>query len=178
MSNHELQSTLQALGYFEDGKYYKTKDCLNAAKDLLRYLRRDDENQRSIRIELLKCDMISNDLIPIIKSLESENEQKNEQLFDVVLRLLVNLTQSSALCYDFKIPNDKLENDIFIKIDLYLKAHKEAFADVQFLKYLCIKLKELLSKTWSTRQEEEELAIERILLLLRNMLAMKFDVDT
>ena len=35
INNHELQYTLQALGYYEDGKYYKTKDCLNAAKDLL-----------------------------------------------------------------------------------------------------------------------------------------------
>ena len=181
-NNHELQSTLQALGYFEDGKYYKTKDCLNAAKDLLRYLRRDDENQRSIRIELLKCDTISNDLIQIIKSLEFEKVDgkqkiKKDQLFDVVLRLLVNLTQSSAICYDFKIPEDKIENDIYIKIDLYLKTHKEAFADVGFLKYLCVTLKKTLEKNWKERDDEDENIIERILLLLRNILAMKFDVD-
>jgi hypothetical protein len=28
-SNHQLQATLQALGYLEDGKYYKSKDCLS-----------------------------------------------------------------------------------------------------------------------------------------------------
>jgi timeless len=178
INNHELQSTLQALGYYEDGKYYKTKDCLNAAKDLLRYLRRDDENnERSIRIELLKSDIISNDLIQIIKSLNSIQKDDN-LLFELVLRLLVNLTQSSPICHDFKMPNDKIENDIYMKIDLYLKNHKEAFADVKLLKCLCSKLKVSLDKNWKERNEDDENMIERILLLIRNILSIKFDVDT
>lgn len=28
-SNHELQATLNALGYLEDGEYYKSRDCLS-----------------------------------------------------------------------------------------------------------------------------------------------------
>ena len=174
--SHELQSTLQALGYNEEGKYYKTKDCLNAAKDLLRYLRRDDaeDAERSIRIELLKCDIISNDLIQIVKTTTKEENL----LFELVLRLLVNLTQSSAICHDFKTPNDKLENDIYNRIDLYLKAHKEAFADVKLLKCLASRLKVCLEKSWKERNEEDENMIERIFILFRNILSIQFDVDT
>lgn len=28
-SNYELEATIYALGYLEDGKYYKSKDCLS-----------------------------------------------------------------------------------------------------------------------------------------------------
>ena len=87
-SNHELQATLNALGYLEDGEYFKSRDCLNAAKDLIRYLRRDDPTEKTIRRELLKSDVISNDLIPLIKTIKSK---KDAELFDLTLRLLVNL---------------------------------------------------------------------------------------
>jgi len=87
-SNHELQATLNALGYLEDGEYYKSRDCLNASKDLIRYLRRDDPTEKNIRRELLKSDVITNDLIPLIKTIKAK---KDAELFDLTLRLLVNL---------------------------------------------------------------------------------------
>ena len=97
-SNHELQATLNALGYLEDGEYFKSRDCLNASKDLIRYLRRDDPTEKTIRRELLRSDVISNDLIPLIKTIKSK---KDAELFDLTLRLLVNLYATISTCFFF-----------------------------------------------------------------------------
>jgi timeless len=143
---------------------------------LVRYLRRDDPNEKVIRRELLKSDVISNDLIPLIKSLKSK---KDAELFDITLRLLVNLTQSALNCFELKIPEEKLKFNIFLEIDNYLKKTKESFADEQFIKIICEKLKEIISKNWEDRPEEEDLIAERILYLIRNILEIKpSDEDT
>ena len=144
-SSHELQATLNALGYLEDGQYYKSRDCLSmcfkdffidhflllfyciitynyltfkkkkdAAKDLVRYLRRDDPNEKSIRRELLKTDVITNDFIPLMKIL---NGKKDAELFDIILRLLVNLTQSAFNCFEQKLPEEKIQYNIYMEID-------------------------------------------------------------
>ena len=55
-----------------------------------------------MRRELLKSDIISNDLIPLIKILKPK---KDAELFDLVLRLLVNLTQSALNCFELKLDN-------------------------------------------------------------------------
>lgn len=144
------------------------KDC---AKDLVRYLRRDDPNEKTVRRELLKTDVISNDLIPLLKVLKPG--KKDAELFDLTLRLLVNLTQSALNCFELKIPEDKLKYNIFIEIDNYLKKTKEPFTDEQFCQVICDKLKEIVSKSWEDREEEEDMIAERILYLIRNMLQMK-----
>ncbi len=169
-SNHELQATLNALGYLEDDQYFKSRDCLNAAKDLVRFLRRDDPNEKTVRRDLLKSDVISNDLIPLIKILKSK---KDAELFDIILRLLVNLTQSALNCFDMKIPDDKIQHNIFIEIDNRLKSIKESFANEEFAQVLCDKLNEIIVKSWEDRPEEEDLIIERILFLIRNVLLIK-----
>jgi len=169
-SNHELQATLNALGYLEDDVYYKSRDCLSGTKDLVRYLRRDDPNEKTIRRELLKSDVISNDLIPLLKILKPK---KDAELFDIALRLLVNLTQSALNCFEQKIPEDKIKYNLFIEIDGYLKRVKEAFADEQFIKLICERLKEIVGKNWEDRPEEEDLIAERILFLIRNILLIK-----
>lgn len=173
-SNHELQATLNALGYLEDGEYYKSKDCLNATKDLVRYLRRDDPNEKTIRLELLKSDIISNDLIPLIKVLKPK---KDAELFDLVLRLLVNLTQSALNCFELKIPEDKLKYNVFLEIDNHLVKTKEPFANDAFIKIITDKLKEISSKSWEDRPEEEDMMVERILYLFRNVLQIKLSDD-
>ena len=169
-STHELQATLNALGYLEDGEYYKSRDCLNASKDIVRYLRRDDPNEKIVRRELLKSDVITNDLIPIIKICKSRSDA---ELFDITLRLLVNLTQSALMCFENKVPTDKIQYNLFIEIENYLKKIKESFADEQFLKTLCDKLNSIIVKDWEDRPEEEELIAERILFLIRNILLIK-----
>jgi timeless len=169
-SSHEIQATLNALGYLEDGEYFKSKDCLNAAKDLARYLRRDDPNEKRVRRELLKSDVISNDLIPLMKIVKPK---KDSELYDIVLRLLVNLTQSAFNCYEQKVPEDKIQYHNYIEIDTRLQAMKESFADEDFVKMISQQLDELVNKDWQNRPEEEELIIERLLYLIRNILLIK-----
>ena len=137
---------------------------------MVRFLRRYDPNEKSIRRELLKSDIISNDLIPLLKILKSK---KDAELFDIVLRLLVNLTQSALNCFELKVPDDKIQHNTFIEIDNYLKNVKESFANEEFIKVLCDKLNELISKNWEDRPEEEDMIVERILFLIRNILLIK-----
>lgn len=91
----------------------------------------------------------------------------------MVLRLLVNLTQSAIVCYDYKIPTESLIRNVFIEIDNYLQKAKESFADEAFIKIICNKLDTILNKDWQDRPEEDENTIERILYLLRNILFIK-----
>jgi timeless len=142
-----------------------------AAKDLTRYLRRDDPNEKSIRRELLKSDIITNDLIPLMKVLGTK--KGDAELFDIVLRLMVNLTQSALNCFDMKQPEDKIKQNIFIEIDNSLQGIKESFADETFSQVLTDKLVTINAKQWEDRPEEEELIVERILYLIRNILAIK-----
>ena len=127
-----------------------------------------------MRRELLKSDIISNDLIPLIKILKPK---KDAELFDLVLRLLVNLTQSALNCFELKIPEDKLQYNIFLEIDNYLLKAKEPFANESFIKIISERLKEIISKSWEDRPEEEDLIAERILFLIRNILEIKLSDD-
>lgn len=138
---------------------------------MVRYLRRDDPNEKTVRMELLKTDVISNDLIPLLKVLKPG--KKDNELFDITLRLLVNLTQSALNCFELKIPEDKLKYNIFIEIESFLKKTKEPFTDEKFIQILSDKLKEVVSKEWEDRAEEEDLVVERILFLIRNILQIK-----
>lgn len=139
-------------------------------KDLTRYLRRDDPNEKTIRRELLKSDVISNDLIPLMRIIKPKKEIV---LFDIVLRLLVNLTQSALNCFELKIPEDKIHYNIYLEIDNQLKRVKESFANEGFIKVLSERVNEIMQKEWQDRPEEEELILERILFLIRNILLIK-----
>lgn len=143
-------------------------------KDLTRYLKRDDPNEKTIRRELLKSDVISNDLIPLLKIIKPKKESL---LFDIVLRLLVNLTQSALNCFELKIPNDKFHYNIFLEIDNQLKRVKKSFADESFIQVLSERVDAIMRKEWQDRPEEEELILERILYLVRNILLIKCSED-
>ncbi len=137
-------------------------------------MRHDDERMKNVRVELLDSGVLASDLIPLLKSIDWK---KDEQLFDIVLRLLVNLTQSAITCYDRKVPTDKIERNVYLQIDGYLQKAKESFADEVLIKILNKKLNEILAKDWKNRPEDDELIIERVLFLLRNMLMIKAGSD-
>ena len=118
--------------------------------------------------------MISNDLIPLIKVIKPKKES---ELFDIVLRLLVNLTQSALNCFELKVPEDKLQYNTYIEIDSHLKKVKESFANDVFFQVICDRLKEIVVKNWEDRPEEEDLIVERILFLIRNILQIKLTDD-
>ncbi|KAJ6658106.1 hypothetical protein lerEdw1_001582 [Lerista edwardsae] len=170
MMNCELLATCSALGFLEGDTYHKEPDCLESVKDLIRYLRHEDET-RDIRQQLGAAQILQNDLIPILTQYPQE-----KQLFDAVIRLMVNLTQPALLCFG-KLPQDASFRHHFLQIVSYLQAYKEAFANEKIFGVLSEKLYDLLQLDWEQRQEEDNLLIERILLLVRNVLHIPADPD-
>ncbi|XP_070536276.1 protein timeless homolog [Ptychodera flava] len=169
LMNCELLATCNALGCAEGSTYHKEPDCLETVRDLIRFLRREDDT-REIRRQLGHAQIVQNDLIPIIVSYHEDDE-----LFETVIRLLVNLTQPAELCFGNKIPEDKTFRHYFLEIQNHLQASKEHFADEDFMAVLARKLKELLDLEWEDRREEHTLLMERILLLVRNILHVPAD---
>ncbi|XP_016160418.1 PREDICTED: LOW QUALITY PROTEIN: protein timeless homolog [Ficedula albicollis] len=168
MMNCELLATCSALGYLEGDVYHREPDCLESVKDLIRYLRHEDET-RDVRQQLgaaqiLQNDLPPNDLLPILVQYPQD-----KVLFDAVIRLMVNLTQPALLCFG-KVPADATSRHHFLQVLSYLQAYKEAFASEKVFVVLSEKLYNLLQLDWEQRQEEDTLLIERILLLVRNVL--------
>ncbi|OPJ69958.1 timeless-like protein isoform A [Patagioenas fasciata monilis] len=163
MMNCELLATCSALGYLEGDVYHREPDCLESVKDLIRYLRHEDET-RDVRQQLGAAQILQNDLLPIMVQYPQD-----KVLFDAVIRLMVNLTQPALLCFG-KVPADAASRHHFLQVLSYLQAYKEAFASEKVFGVLSEKLYDLLQLDWEQRQEEDTLLIERILLLLRNVL--------
>uniref|UniRef100_A0A6Q2X203 Timeless circadian clock n=1 Tax=Esox lucius TaxID=8010 RepID=A0A6Q2X203_ESOLU len=166
--NCELLATCSALGYLEGDTYHREPDCLESVKDLIRYLRHEDDT-RDIRQQLGAGQIIQNDLLPII----SQHSQ-DKALFDACIRLMVNLTQPALLCFG-KVPDDPTVRHHFLQVVSYLQAYKEAFANEKVFGVLSETLYNLLQLDWEQRQEEDNLLIERILLLVRNVLHVPAD---
>ncbi|XP_028301834.1 protein timeless homolog isoform X2 [Gouania willdenowi] len=161
--NCELLATCSALGYLEGDTYHKEADCLESVKDLIRYLRHEDDT-RDVRQQLGAGQILQNDLLPIITQYRQE-----KMLFDACVRLMVNLTQPAMLCFG-KVPDDPVFRQHFLKVTSHLEAYKESFASETVFGILSETLYNLLQLDWEQRQEEDNLLIERILLLVRNVL--------
>ncbi|KAK2492151.1 hypothetical protein MC885_010070 [Smutsia gigantea] len=168
--NCELLATCSALGYLEGDTYHKDPDCLESVKDLIRYLRYEDET-RGVRQQLGAAQILQTDLLPILTQ-----HRQDRPLFDAVIRLMVNLTQPALLCFG-SVPKEPGPRRHFLQALDYLWAYKEAFASEKPFGVLSETLYELLQLGWEERQEEDNLLIERILLLVRNILHVPADLD-
>ncbi|XP_020845704.1 protein timeless homolog isoform X2 [Phascolarctos cinereus] len=168
--NCELLATCSALGYLEGDIYHKEPDCLESVKDLIRYLKYEDETC-DVRQQLGAAQILQGDLLPILIQ-----HCQDKPLFDAVIRLMVNLTQPALLCFG-KVPQDPSFRHHFLQVLSYLQAYKEAFANEKTFGVLSETLYELLQLGWEERQEEDNLLIERILLLVRNILHIPADRD-
>uniref|UniRef100_UPI0037E7CBCE protein timeless homolog isoform X1 n=1 Tax=Semicossyphus pulcher TaxID=241346 RepID=UPI0037E7CBCE len=166
--NCELLATCSALGYLEGDTYHKEADCLESVKDLIRYLRHEDDT-RDVRQQLGAGQIVQNDLLPIIIQ-----HGQDKALFDTCIRLMVNLTQPAMLCFG-KVPDDPVFRHHFLQVTSHLQAYKEAFASERVFGILSEILYNLLQLDWEQRQEEDNLLIERILLLVRNVLHVPAD---
>ncbi|KAG7494069.1 hypothetical protein JOB18_022312 [Solea senegalensis] len=166
--NCELLATCSALGYLEGNTYHKEIDCLESVKDLIRYLRHEDDT-RDVRQQLGAAQIVQNDLLPIIIQHGQE-----KPLFDASIRLMVNLTQPAMLCFG-KVPDDPVFRHHFLQVTSHLQAYKEAFASEGVFGILSETLYNLLQLDWEQRQEEDNLLIERILMLVRNVLHVPAD---
>ncbi|CAG11760.1 unnamed protein product, partial [Tetraodon nigroviridis] len=166
--NCELLATCSALGYLEGDTYHKEPDCLESVKDLIRYLRYEDDS-RDVRQQLGAAQIVQNDLLPLIIQ-----HGQDKTLFDACIRLMVNLTQPAMLCFG-KVPDDPVFRQHFLEVTSHLQAYKETFASEKVFGILSETLYSLLQLDWEQRQEEDNLLIERILLLVRNVLHVPAD---
>nr|XP_061814353.1 protein timeless homolog [Nerophis lumbriciformis] len=166
--NCELLATCSALGYLEGDTYHKEADCLESVKDLIKYLRYEDDT-RDVRQQLGEGHIIEHDLLPIIIQ-----HGHDKSLFDACIRLMVNLTQPAMLCFG-KVPDDPVFSHHFLQVTSHLQAYKEAFSSEKVFGVLSETLYNLLQLEWEQRQEEDNLLIERILLLVRNVLHVPAD---
>uniref|UniRef100_F6THE4 Timeless N-terminal domain-containing protein n=1 Tax=Ciona intestinalis TaxID=7719 RepID=F6THE4_CIOIN len=163
--NTEILSTCASLGYLEDDKYFKEVDCLDSIKYLIKYLHNDDNNH-SVRIQLGESQILQNDLIPLLIHYANDGD-----LFQTVLRLVVNLTQPTLLCFGGKVPKDTLLHHHFLQIVAYNQGYKEAFGSGgEIWKILSQKVYDVLETEWEDRRPEVGLLVERILILIRNLL--------
>ncbi|VDO73554.1 unnamed protein product [Haemonchus placei] len=157
-----IQGTISALGYLEDGVYYQEPDCYETIRDLIRFLRTDN-NLLLARKICGERNIIENDLIPIIKS-----DDLKDNMFDITLRLLANLTQPAIVSLQGKQPEDRDEWQTYWTLEENLRRAKLAFADVKFFAVLKKKLEKYFMETdWEDRLEEDRLVMERIIVLLR-----------
>lgn len=78
----ELVATCNSLGYYDvqQNKYYADENTLESVKDLIRYLKRDDESH-DIRRQLGETKVVQTDLLPLLK-----NYWEQTDLFDVLIR--------------------------------------------------------------------------------------------
>lgn len=170
----ELAATCNALGYFDASanKYYTDENILETLKDLIRYLRRDDENF-DVRRQLGETKVLQTDLLPLLKTYWEEQD-----LFDVLLRLLVNLTTPALILWNEEVPAEKLTRNHYLQIEEHLQNYKQAFADDGVWAILSTKLSKILELDYAERGDENSLIIERILILVRNVLYVPSDPDT
>ncbi|XP_068209920.1 protein timeless homolog [Palaemon carinicauda] len=160
----ELLAACSSLGYSDGIKYYREAHCLETTKDLVRYLRKDDESHE-IRRALGETRVVQTDLIPMIR-----DHSEDAELFDVIIRLLVNLTNPVILLFREELPEEKVTRQQYLHLLSQQQAYKEAFVEEKVWSVLVGKLGELLQLDWENRQEDDRLIIERILILVRNIL--------
>lgn len=167
----DLAATCNNLGYYDEAqnKYMREPECLECVKELIRFLRRDDENHE-IRRALGETKVLVKDLLPIVKY-----HAEDKELFEVTVRLLVNLTTPVQVLYEEELPGEREARRFYMELVQYLQAYKEAFADKLFWSSLVGQLTNALGKEWEDRMEDDRLNIERILILLRNVLHVPAD---
>jgi len=82
----------------------------------------------------------------------------------------VNLTQPAVLCFGNNIPEDRTGQHYYLDLVTQLQLYKEAFTEKEVMSVIGRELGRLLQMEWDDRLEEDSLLIERILLLIRNIL--------
>lgn len=82
-------------------------------------------------------------LLPIICEYQSD-----EHLFDVVMRLMLNLTSPTMLLYNEELPADKVQRNQYLQIVSHLQSYKPTLASSKLWNVLTDKLKVLLVKVF------------------------------
>nr|CDS27480.1 timeless [Hymenolepis microstoma] len=165
----DLQACCACLGFVDEDVYKVDADAPASIRSILRYLRYESTNC-DIRRELGNMKILVSDLIPLIKVSKSD-----PVLFDLAVRLMVSLTQPAVVCFRNEIPSDRDLYAAFMMVDSILKSYKQAFADEDLFRILAERVEEVFNKDWDERSDEDRSMIERILILVRNVLHISPD---
>lgn len=166
-TNQELFAVYNSLGHLQDGIYYKEPDCNACLKDILRFMRIENQQTFATRRQLGECNFLSTDLAPLVK----QHCLEDSTLFNYVLRLLSSLTIPPILLFKEKIPDDIDGRKIYLDLQQHMFNYKtELSIDVMFWSVIAKKMLKILQTEQDDRQDEDKEMLERMLVLIRNVL--------
>jgi len=144
--NTELVCVIANLGYNDGDEYFKSIDCLESLKDMIRFLRHDDLQTCDIRRQIGRSKVLQNDLVPLLVS-----NPEDKWLTEILLRLLVNVTSPPHLCFEQnpveEVTNDSSERKAHeMEIMSYLLEYKEAFTQKSAMSVVSTHLASILKK--------------------------------
>lgn len=168
----DIDATCSNLGHDDGVKYHMEPGTINGLKHLIWILKREGEDNEYRRY-IGQKKVMQTDLIPMLMS-----NFDNPEVSDVLLRLIVNLTYPVLLLYNGNYPKDSVGRRNFQRLVEILQGYKEAFAVQQAWVALGDRLQKVLKMDWAERTEEQELIIERILMLIRNILQVPSCVES
>ncbi|XP_059218459.1 protein timeless homolog [Stomoxys calcitrans] len=160
----DIDATCAALGYSDGQRYQAEPDAMQGLKHLIWILRRDLDNHE-YRRHLGHAKVLQTDLVYMLPEYINDDE-----FSDVLIRLLVILTNPTLLLYRDGPPKDNHGRKVFMELIDILQGYKNAFTRDKIWAALFGKLKTSLEIDWALRSEEQSLLIERILVLMRNVL--------
>ncbi|XP_058811331.1 protein timeless homolog [Topomyia yanbarensis] len=167
----DIDATCSSLGWDDGCKYHMEPDAIQGLKHLIWILKRDGEDHEYRRYVGQKK-IMQTDLIPMLMS-----NFDSAEVADVLLRLIVNLTYPPLLLYSGNYPKDAVGRRNFLHLVEICQCYKEAFAVQQAWAALGDRLQKVLQVDWAERVEDQELIIERILTLTRNVLQVPSNID-
>ncbi|KAG5666559.1 hypothetical protein PVAND_014577 [Polypedilum vanderplanki] len=169
----DIDATCSNLGYHDGNKYYIEDDTIQSLKHLIWILRRDNLDTHEYRRYIGHMKVVKTDLLPMLVCYCN-----NVDLSDVLLRLLVNLTNPAILFFRADLPKDNAGRRTYLDMVEISHSYKEAFGENREVwKSLAARLNKLLEIDVSDRMEEQNLIIERILVLTRNVLQVPTNVQ-
>jgi len=163
----ELFAIYNSLGHLQDGIYNKEPDCTACLKDLLRFMRTENQQTFATRRQLGECNFLSTDLAPLVK----QHSLSDKTLFDYVIRLLSLLTTPPILLFKEEIPDDREKRKIYLDLQQHVFNYKTDLSiDVMFWSVIAKQMLKILQMDLDSRQEEDKVLLERMLILVRNVL--------
>lgn len=160
----DIDATCAALGYSDGNKYLAEPDAIQGLKHLIWILRRDLDNHE-YRRHLGRAKVLQTDLVPMLP-----DYIENDEFADVLIRLLVILTNPTLLLYRDGAPKDNHGRKVYMELIDILQGYKAAFTSTKVWAALTLKTQKYLEIDWALRSEEQGLMIERVLVLIRNVL--------
>lgn len=109
-----------------------------AVRDLIKFLRRDGDDHE-IRRHLGTANIVETDLLPILVEYSNKSD-----LFDLIIRLLVNLTTPALLIYNEQPPTERTQSQYYLQMLSHLQRYKRAFTDINVWKVIVNKLAEVI----------------------------------